>query len=254
MELTPATAYWIGAVLTDGYFQQGRHRKSHYHRVVLSAIDREMLEAVNEANLELVGREYAIMHRPRKSGSKPFWVMQMTNARLWEWGFQLTHGKQRIPPKLLRADDELRMPLLAGLMDGDGWVSLIGRSIQIGIQASAPWVLDLKRMADSMKLPTSGPKVIHPPPGKPWSTGRRLLFSVRPFVKADVPLRIARKRERLEAWKLRVESSETARSAYADLYLTDRKAYNRENQREFRRRRKIQSGLHGDMQSQAETT
>lgn len=246
-EVTPTVAYWLGAILTDGSFAQGRTHKSHWHRIVFGSIDREFCEAVNDGCEELIGRRYAIMHRPRND--RPFWVMQMTNSRLWAWAFQITHGKQRVPTEILNASDDIKLAFLAGVMDGDGWISVLAlkpnatrrnpsQTFGVGVFSCDPWIWDVKRLTDSLGLVTTGPK-IRKAKSPQHRDGHDLRFRLASFAAAELPLRIERKKARLEGLRRHLESSETTRSAYADLWATDRTAYNRENQRAHRARKKI---------------
>jgi hypothetical protein len=228
-DLTERSAYWLGAILTDGHFRRSPNPARRYtaHVVVLNTIDREFAEAVNEGNVEMVGKEYAILHRPYvgQHNGKPFWLLQMTNKRLWSWGYEITEGKERVPRLLYAASRDVQLGFLAGVMDGDGWISVspmraakyrhvknLGASVQIGVASCSPWILDLKRLCDSMGLTSSGP-YHRAYPGKAWRDTDSLRFHIEPFVTARVPMRIHRKREKLEGLWRYLESSETARLA-----------------------------------------
>ena len=217
-DLTPNTGYWLGAVLTDGYFQHYKYQR----RVCLKVIDREFCEAFNDTTEEMVGRRYSIIPRPAPSPrSKPQWLVQATNKRLYEWGFQETHDKTRVPTGIFKADREVQLNFLAGVMDGDGWVSIASKNQKphysistfalIGVASSFRWIDDLKRLTEIMGSTTHGPTVMKRDPK--YREVRQLRFKAIEFVLADVPMRIHRKRERLQGLRIHHESSEAIRSA-----------------------------------------
>lgn len=212
-DLTPESAYLLGAILTDGHLAH-----VGYQRVVtISVIDRDFIEAVNESCQSMVGRTYSVIEVPPRGRQQRQFALRMTNKRLYEWVFQQTEGKQRVPRGVYRAPREVQEQFVAGVMDGDGWVSILWRPtvkraeissfVQIGLASCDPWLDDMKRLCDSMGLPSKGPSLMKR--NNPnWRPIRRLNFKVKPFVQAEIPMRIRRKADRLVGLRRYSESSE----------------------------------------------
>lgn len=215
-QLNPSRAWWLGAVLTDGSFARP---KPNMRRVILMVTDRDFAEAFVDACDEMIGTRYAITPRPGSTPrSKPTWLVQATSKPLYEWGMEMTEAKSRMPKCMFDQPREIQRHFLAGVMDGDGWVSIGPQSrvrndghrgirVQIGVASCDPWLYDLKRLADSMGLIARGPRLIKRDNPK-WRPIYNLLFAIEPFIAEQVPLRIARKRMRLEHLYNDLKSSE----------------------------------------------
>lgn len=221
-DLTPTSAYLLGATLTDGPLHQKR-----YQRVIVMLVkDRDFVEAVAEACFEMTGHRYLVATVLKTDPRPDLWRLQMTHSRLHDWVFDVTHDRTRIPEAMQKAPKEVQRQFLAGVMDGDGWVSLVkkfdkpGRSIssftQIGVATTKPWIDDLARLCARLELPTHGPDVMKRTgqrvDGSPYLPIRHLRFKAKEFVRAEIPLRIERKAARLRRLLFLLESSEAIRS------------------------------------------
>lgn len=214
-ELTPDRAWWLGAVLTDGSFQ----RHGYMRRVILGVGDRDFAEAFVDATESFNGFRYALNERPpRTPKSKPTFLVQVTSKPLYEWAVDITEAKSHIPKGMMDQPREIQRHFLAGVMDGDGWVAIGPQSrarkdghrgirVQIGVASCDPWLLDVKRLADSMGLIARGPRLIKRD-NPNWRPICNLLFAIDPFVAERIPCRIGRKRDRLEHLYRDLKSSE----------------------------------------------
>lgn len=213
--LNPSRAWWLGAVLTDGWIST----HGYMRRVNLKVIDRDFAEAFADACEDLVGTRYSVIPRPPPSPrSKPQWLVQATNKRLYDWVLEETEAKTKVPTRIFDEPREIQRHFLAGVLDGDGWVTIApqratrkdgsrGFYVQVGIASTSPWLHELKRLTDMMELPSKGPRLIKR--NNPnWAPIYRLLYSTDPIIRERVPLRIVRKRERLEGLWRDLKSSE----------------------------------------------
>lgn len=220
-DLTPTSGYLLGAILTDGPLLQPRRQRI----VVMNVRDQDFAEATAEACFQVTGRRYVVAHSRKKPPLADTWRVQMTNLRLHDWVFDVTHDRTRIPEAMQKADLETQRHFLAGVMDGDGWVSIVkrfnkpGYSIssfcQIGVATTKPWINDLARLAARMELPAFGPypyqrKKLRKD-GTPHLLTHNLRFKTIPFVRAEIPLRLGRKADRLRRLLFLLESSEAIR-------------------------------------------
>jgi hypothetical protein len=141
---------------------------------------------------------------------------------LYEWVLEETEAKTVVPRSIVQADRGLQRHFLAGVMDGDGWVTMAQQRVarkdghrgwycQIGLASTSPWLYELQRMTDTMGLPSKGPTLMKR--NNPnWNPIYQLRFDVEPFIAEQIPLRIARKRGRLDGLWRDLKSSEAIRS------------------------------------------
>lgn len=213
-DLTPQAAYWLGAILTDGSLCDRKRQRV----VSISVIDRDFIDAVNDACYSMVGRRYAVIPiAPRGKQKQTQYLLQMSHRRLHDWMFDVSHDKKRIPAVLFGAPLDIQKHFLAGVMDGDGWVAFnwrptvkrvsISSFAQVGVASTDPWLTDLKRLLDIMGIPAKGP-VLMKRNNPNWRPIYRLTLPVKPFLEANIPMRIRRKADRLEGLRRYSESSE----------------------------------------------
>lgn len=123
--LTTDLAYFVGAYLSDGYIGPGVNRNKY--RFALSVVDKDFAEAVRDSVDILTGRSHklgrATHFRNHNKNARDQWTVRFCDAGLLTWTLNATRGKGRLPPSIWTADRDAQLHLLAGLMDGDGWIS-----------------------------------------------------------------------------------------------------------------------------------
>lgn len=214
-EATPAMGYLIGATLSDGSIWAHLHstRGTREFRLQFDQIDVEMVEYLNECLKEITGRSYPV--RPfNQSGKQTSYRLIAYGNAFIEWLLSETSMKLRIPRFTETTSRDFRLALLAGLIDGDGWISQ-GKTKAgtprwvCGCVTADPWLDEMIVLAEELGIGT------HPKEKNRLSVSGRQVYDVR-FREADlarsgITLRVARKQSRLEALRAWLDSSETLR-------------------------------------------
>lgn len=122
---TPETAYILGVYLSDGW--------THKDVFQLCSIDKEYceevikcLEVVLDGDFNTMVREYSAEKANRNKSVKytsNFYKIRIRSSDLAAWLRIITNNKQTIPAEFIDSNPK---ELLAGLMDGDGTISISG--------------------------------------------------------------------------------------------------------------------------------
>lgn len=127
-EVIENLAYTIGFFLGDGClssypFTSSRNGRTYYKNdVAFGKPDLEVLEKVQRQIADAFGKEYGIVKRTLRSGSK-YYELTAHRRDIFDFFAVNTRMKAEIPPVLFGASQECRRELLSGLFDSDGHVS-----------------------------------------------------------------------------------------------------------------------------------
>lgn len=149
-------AYLLGVYLTDGSIYKGLFR--------LNSIDYDFMERVADILEELGGKRPNIREVIRRSKNhSQAWEMAITNHELCEWLERVTDKKQKLPEFVFRMSLDWQKEFLAGILDGDGWISLteqtnkttghIRKAARIGfIGIKNSYMLDIQKLLAKMGI------------------------------------------------------------------------------------------------------
>lgn len=149
------TAYLLGVYLTDGWIEKN-------YRFLLKSIDREFCEETLRCIKEVLdGQVNEYIYDDKSHPKRPMYRIEVTSRDLVHWLSFSTARKGMIPREFLFANRNTQLALLAGLMDGDGWISQrkdgghLTRHYIIGI-ATDPfvkgWIDDMPALLDRLGI------------------------------------------------------------------------------------------------------
>lgn len=118
-------AYILGIYLTDGYIKDEVYR-GRSMSMRLRVVDKDIAENLQNAALNLLGKEYKIKKViPKEKNCQPFYEINIYSNMLCRWLRNVTgRSKDFMPNFVYTESQEWKREFLAGLIDGDGWVSV----------------------------------------------------------------------------------------------------------------------------------
>ena len=161
--LTPELAYLIGNYLTDGSICRNKrpiHGKEYIcYQFKSSSIDKELTQYLKKC-LEKILQKKIETHWELKPGNRQVqYYISVTNNDLFSWMKRICKGKARIPEIIWKADENIKRYFIAGIMDGDGFISenpTKGRMYyKMGIcgqEEEKPWFREIKQFLQSFGL------------------------------------------------------------------------------------------------------
>lgn len=218
--LDKETAYLLGVYLTDGSISKGEttfkqsKKKYKFYSFSLSAIDKEFVEftlkCIKKLNPECNANVKLRTAIPRVwehgkyiSPCKDQWAIHVGFTDFAEWFKSQTGDKHHIPYVIWDAPLVIKRWFIAGLMDGDGYITYHTRSDQsiqwtVGIGGvEEGWVYEFQQLLHLMGLSTHKPQIS--------IKDRKKLFvsfniKIMDFVSAGLFFTILRKQERLKTY------------------------------------------------------
>jgi len=123
-------AYIIGLLLTDGWFSEitDKHTikgKIYSYKILRMGIglnDKELVLKFQQNINQLFGRELRLQKLDDKG--KMRYSVTIQHKPTVRYLYDLTEGKVIVPKILMNASDDIKRELIAGAMDGDGWISI----------------------------------------------------------------------------------------------------------------------------------
>lgn len=202
-------AYLCGVCLSDGHIGE-RHFK-------MSAIDKEfvievqrILCGVSSRNIQLLSSLYPNKKKPKGV----IWSVNCWDSNVVEWLRSKTAGRTRVPPELFTSSSNVIRQFLAGYFDGDGFIQEgKGRSVgavryNAGFGGLNMYLDDIAKLFQ--KLGADLKRWVRTERGKQVI---RYRIPMRSLAGLDLPLRVIRKRDRLERYIQRNFPSTTTRQA-----------------------------------------
>lgn len=208
MKLTRRTAYLLGYVLADGSFEKSRH--NHYSRLTIVSIDLELLEYAQSIAEELTGKRGSIAPRQLSLGKRPKYAFRISDQALVTWLADETSDRVYVPRPIFSADKVTKTAFAAGVLDGDGWLSIQreakgwteahrGWKMQMGVAATYPWVFDLKRLLTQERVRTGEIQVRQTKAGKRITS---FTINIESYLRWGGYFRCRRKEERLNEYRI----------------------------------------------------
>jgi DNA-binding transcriptional regulator WhiA len=152
--LNKELAYIIGVYLTDGSIT-GKNFQ-------LQAIDMDFVEKTLEYLSKMVNTRAHIRKRVETSGwnVSPRYVIKVGINSLADWLINETNNKHHIPMCILNGNDGIKKWFIAGVMDGDGFITKTKRphnpekfQYRIGIGGVADgWIYEFRQLLCDMRV------------------------------------------------------------------------------------------------------
>lgn len=149
-------AYLVGIIITDGTIAKA-YKTGVPKSVKVMSITREIIKHSQEC-LENIGLDKAIKlaKRKYKANNKNvqdiFWL-SCYSTMFAKWVNKATNNRDIFPDFVFDMNNECKMSLLAGIIDGDGSVDKDG---SIAIRATNKWMKDLPEILSSLNIRTGG--------------------------------------------------------------------------------------------------
>lgn len=205
--LTRRSAYLLGFVLADGSLEKSRH--GNYSRLTLDSIDYDLLTYAQSIVGELVGKLGRIKERDKTLGNHDKFRYRVSDKELVTWLAGQTQDKGYVPSQIFNTDKVRKTAFVAGLLDGDGWISVQEKALsgerngrewkmQMGVASTFPWVLDLKRLFQRERVKTGILQVRETKYGKRINS---FTINMESYLRWGGYLRCKRKAERLNRYR-----------------------------------------------------
>ena len=207
--LNKELAYLLGVYISDGSITS-RKKPTPNCTFQLQVIDRDFAERVLryikriKPNCNGTVREYIF----KPSGfSKKFITKYCVGVGFTEWKefFENQTGKKHhIPSVIWKSSLSIKKWFIAGVMDGDGYISIIVKNrinprVSIGIgKAEESWIWEFKMLLERMKVSTNKPEIIPAGYRNYKIPFVRFKVNVRSFISAGLFFTIDRKQKKLK--------------------------------------------------------
>lgn len=148
IDMRSELAYLLGAYLSDGCLVWGQYTKDPHPKWIIK--DESFADCISIA-LAKVGSPHSCYRRASKSEfPRSYWhVAELSGGKLGRWLHRVSPEKERLPeiPK------DLARPLIAGLMDGDGYISARAReggggNVRMGYCGERDFVPDFYKLME----------------------------------------------------------------------------------------------------------
>jgi len=164
-------AYLFGVYLTDGCISKSKDKYGYYYNFSLRTIDIEFADRTlacikllipscraNINRLEPIDRHWPNGH---VSKTQVQYCINVGFKKLKDIFWEQTNKKTHIPFVIWRAPDVIKKHFIAGVMDGDGWISKTLRPDKENIQyrigvgkTEGSWILEFKDFLEKLGVKT----------------------------------------------------------------------------------------------------
>lgn len=202
-------AYLCGVCLSDGHIGE-KHFK-------MSAIDKEFVIEVQRILCGISSRDIQLLSSLYPNKTKPkgvIWSVNCWDSNVVAWLKSKTAGRTRVPLELFKSPPNIIRQFLAGYFDGDGFIQEgKGRSAgavryNAGFGGLNVYLDDIAKLFQ--KLGADLKRWVRTERGKQVI---RYRIPMRSLASLDLPLRVIRKRDRLDRYIQRNFPSTTTRQA-----------------------------------------
>ena len=203
--LNKQLSYLLGVYLSDGYVMK-EEQQNNYRRFGLECIDKDFAEKTQNCINYLTGEKKTIRERiSSKEPKRIYYRATSSNQNLCFWLEEETGLKTKIPTRIFESPIELKKEFLAGLLDGDGWVTkqTNKNAVSIGFAIKDNWIWQVRFLLQKIGVETSDIKIMN-------KKNPVYFFIIRSksFIKNKLYFSIKRKQERINNF---IYSSETKR-------------------------------------------
>lgn len=231
-------AYFFGALLGDGHIRYSdavlQRQKDTNGRdgpaVMMKVTDLDFAIRWNACIGRMTGRERKISAVPQANPKhRTQHIVRCQDRALVEECERLTQHKKAIPPEVASYSLEAKKAFVTGLMDAEGWVNVVLRSLgpcdfTLGFGCGDPWFFEFVDLIKSLGIGVS--KVYLRPlkqkkNGEPGLQFRLIRLDILDYVNAGLGFTIQRKADRL-AFASRILIDYTRDyPRYADYFAVD---------------------------------
>ena len=205
--LNKQLSYLLGVYLSDGCVAKHKERKD-WRRFSMECIDKDFAGKTQDCINHLTGEKKTIVeYIYPKFPKRIFYRASSSNQNLCFWLEEKTELKTRIPIRIFESEIELKREFLAGLLDGDGWVSKRKdrNAVSIGFAIKDNWIWQVRYLLQKLGVETSDIKIMNQKSGHPVNF---FIIKSKSFIKNKLYFSIKRKQERIQNF---IYSSETKR-------------------------------------------
>lgn len=210
-------AYSIGFFLGDGTVGASVWQGKTMLRVRWFTDDREPLDRIADELEKVFGRRYAVAVDKSKHVKVPYHRLQATCREIYDFFLSNTEARNRVPPELFDAPEQARRDLLAGMLDSDGYVSVIQRKdrpvgrmrCQVGFtNSNRRLVEEFTSIAVSLGVKCGQICESHPT-RKDWRTMYTVHPNILSMLAAGLYFQVARKQSKFNECVRLLQASET---------------------------------------------
>lgn len=195
-------AYILGLYFGDAYIKQTGLNRYEFR---LQAIDRDFVEYTAEVLSRISGKTIPV-HEVNRKTTKGSTVYEVNFCNeYFKKIIEDTNECRFIPDYVFEWPRELRMTFLRAVMDSDGFISMrtngFNYNFQCGYSVTYPWILDIKRLFESVGIHTK--KIIESVPKPPKKPFYRFCIVLKDMVTENFQFTGERKQKKLEEYKRR---------------------------------------------------
>lgn len=215
--LNKEMSYLLGVYLTDGSISSFSDKWGTYFNFSLKSIDRDFVEntlnsirMINpncKANVyEQAPRDRHWENQNRVSKTQKQYCINTGFTKYKDFFINQTGDKHHIPYIIWNTSTQIKKWFIAGIMDGDGWISKTSRKLhpgqyqyRIGIGGvEEGWIWEFEKFLQQLGVKTLNPEIdVRPPRNKPMV---RFGMKVESFVENGLFFTIKRKQDRVKAF------------------------------------------------------
>lgn len=214
-------AYLLGVYLGDGCVTRNIAKGKYEYQVFrLNTIDEDFALATKAALESFTTRPVYISKHSVKKSTKPNWSISQFEDPICKALIEHTKSKLEIPGYVFTWPKELQLEFVAGLMDSEGYASVIKRpynvvtvtprGIQMGFKSCDAWFFEFVRLLEMLGV-RIGQIGVEQPRKEGYKVPRFFRIKIQSWIDAGCYFKIKRKQERIELWGRSIPYAERSR-------------------------------------------
>ncbi len=194
--------YLIGVYLGDGCVTQQPSKLRGTSQTVfrLNTIDEDFAVATKAALQNFTKRPVGVWKHTVSKSSKPNYALRCGDSNLACQMQVETDHKKKLPDWIWTAEHEVRLALISGLMDSEGFVTLNSNgAAYMGFKSCDVWFDDFVRILNKSGI-LVGKIGVEKPRKEGYKTPKQFHIKMESWVKSGARFNIARKQARVDDW------------------------------------------------------